>query len=132
MSTISLEDLDQSKLKSHLLTILEAKTISDFIVHPSAVNTTLQFEADKKMYIIKLMTTPTTEDWEKYRFDKVGKLFDLFAKNPKIPAPYVVRVENSEEPLGFRYIIMTFVEGENLWSIWNRLKNKDILPRRPG
>jgi len=128
MNTISLEELDQEQLKSHLLTILEAKTISDFIIHPSAVNTTLQFEADEKKYIIKLMTTPNTDEWEKYRFEKVGKLFEQFATNPKIPSPQMVRVETNEEPIGYRYIIMTFVEGQNLWSIWNNLTQDDIKP----
>jgi len=117
MSTISLDDLNQEQLKNHLKTILKANSISDFTIHPSAVNTTLQFEADEKKYIIKLMTTPTTDEWGKYRFEKVGKLFEQFATNPIIPTPQVIRVETSEEPLGYRYIIMTFVEGENLWSL---------------
>ncbi|MHA1187657.1 MAG: aminoglycoside phosphotransferase family protein [Candidatus Heimdallarchaeota archaeon] len=128
MSTISLDDLNQEQLKNHLKTILKANSISDFTIHPSAVNTTLQFEADEKKYIIKLMTTPTTDEWGKYRFEKVGKLFEQFATNPIIPTPQVIRVETSEEPLGYRYIIMTFVEGENLWSIWRQLTQKDIIP----
>ncbi|MHA1124312.1 MAG: phosphotransferase family protein [Candidatus Heimdallarchaeota archaeon] len=128
MSTISLKDLKQDQLKNHLKVVLEAKTISDFIVHPSAVNTTLQFEANKKKYIIKLMTTPTTDECEKYRFDKVGKLFEQFVTNPKIPAPEVIRVENSEEPIGYRYLIMTFVGGENLRSIQHHLSKEEMIP----
>ena len=61
MSTIPIEELDQELIKNHLKVVLKVDSISEFIAHPSAVNTTLQFEADEKKHIIKLMTTPTTD-----------------------------------------------------------------------
>ena len=128
MSTITLEELNQEEIRTYLKKVLKCKEISAFTMLPSAVNTTFMFSAEDKKYVMKLMTTPTTAEWEKYRFDKVGKLFEKLANNPNIPAPQVIYTENSEKILGYRFIIISYVEGENLWNIWRNLSQEEIIP----
>jgi len=128
MSTITLENLNQVKIKNHLKKILNAETISEFTSLPSAVNTTLEFEANGKKYVMKMMTTPTTEEWEKYRFNKVKTILERFSQNKDVHVPKFIHLEENEEILGYRFLIISFIEGQNLWSIWRDLTKEEILP----
>lgn len=128
MSTISLENLNLEKIKNHLKKILNAETISEFTSLPSAVNTTFVFEANGKKYVMKMMTTPITEEWEKFRFNKVKKILKRFSQNEHVPVPEFIHLEENEEILGYRFLIISFIEGQNLWSIWRNLTKEEILP----
>ncbi|NHJ06042.1 MAG: DUF1679 domain-containing protein [Candidatus Heimdallarchaeota archaeon] len=121
------------EIKKTLMTIFNTSKIDRLEAIPnSTVNKLFFIETNKKKFVMKILVRKPTAENEFYRFEKEAAILNNFTKlnniqgyslNQKIrvPVPIVEYIENNNERIGYKFIIMQYVEGTTLNKIWNEL-----------
>ncbi|MFW9922355.1 MAG: phosphotransferase family protein [Candidatus Thorarchaeota archaeon] len=121
------------KVNEVLLDIFPGKKITDIQLIPEiSVNQLITFKIAGKKYLMKLLVRPPTAENEYYRLEKEAKLMKQFKHlhqtigvAPKdaiaVPVPEIFFIESNEERLGYKFLIMEFIEGEILENIWSKI-----------
>ncbi|HUU77974.1 MAG TPA: phosphotransferase [candidate division Zixibacteria bacterium] len=128
MAEINTEDI-----KENLKEIFNVSKIERFEAVPNiTVNKLFFFEISKKKFVMKILVRKPATENEFYRFEKEATILNNFTKLNNIqgyslkekifvPVPKIVHIENNEEKIGYKFIIMEFIEGVILEKLWNEL-----------
>ena len=133
MVLVNLSLLDLDKIESFLLKKFQVDKISSLVISQnSTVNNHVVFEIDNKKYVMKILTRKPAEEHEFYRLEKEANLMQQFKQNNElcgsnqktIPVPNIVHIETDTNVIDYKFIIMEFIEGENLADVWENLEQE--------
>lgn len=128
-----MSEIDPGKILTTLQTIFSTTKIFDMQKLPEkTVNELYSFKVEDKKYIIKIQTRPPISELDNYRLEKEANLMKRFTSINKttsgtskeslnVPVPEIIHIENDTKDIGFRFIVMTYVEGETLEEIWEKI-----------
>ncbi|NPE08812.1 MAG: aminoglycoside phosphotransferase family protein [Asgard group archaeon] len=130
-------DTDPEKILKTLQTIFSTEKILELQKIPEkTVNELYSFKVENKKYIIKILTRPPISEMDNYRLEKEANLMKRFTSINKttsgsskgsqnVPVPEIIHIENNTKDIGYRFIVMNFVEGEALEEIWKKITIKE-------
>ena len=139
MVPLNLSLIDLEKIEAFLTKKFDVEKISNLKISPNAtVNNHVVFEIENKKYVMKILTRKPAAEHEFYRLEKEANLMQQFKQrmelggfNKKaIPVPNITHLQIDTDVIGFKFIIMEFVEGDNLEDVWDNLsqeKRKKIV-----
>ena len=97
-------------------------------IQEKTVNDLYSFKVEEEKFIIKILTRPPISEMDKYRLDKEAKLILRLASVKDrfpIPVPRIIHNENDTKKIGYKFIIMSYVDGETAENVWAKTSREE-------
>jgi len=141
---LEMTELTQEKINNVLNEIFHTDKIENLLpLSNGCVNNLYQFQVEDQKFVIKILTRPPAEEAEFYRFEKEVYLLKLFKEKSEtkgvpenerlsVPVPEIIHLETNTERLGYKFYIMSYIQGKNLDEVWKQLneEEKERLTKR--
>ena len=128
-----MSETDPVKILTTLQTIFSTEKIFDLLKLPDkTVNELYSFKVKNKKFIIKILTRPPISEMDNFRLEKEANLMKRFTSRNKtisssskdscfVPVPEIRYIENETKNIGYKFNIMSFVEGQSLNVAWEKM-----------
>lgn len=141
---LQMVELSQEKINQVLCEIFSTDKVENLQQKSNhTVNHLFNFQVEEKKYMIKILTRAPAEEAEFYRFEKEVYLLKLLKEKSEVkgipenerlsvPVPDIIHLETDVKRLGYKFYIMSYIEGKNLEEIWEQLNEaqKEKLTKR--
>ena len=132
-----MSDTNPERVVATLQKIFSTEKILELHKLPEkTVNELYSFKVEDKKYIIKILTRPPVSEMDDYRLEKEANLMKRFASLSKttsssskeiynVPVPEIIHIENDAKDIGYKFIIITFIEGVPIEEIWEKITKEE-------
>ncbi len=124
-----LSNLNLDILLASLQKIFSTDKISCLSKHSNkTVNDIYSFMVEEEKFIIKILTRPPISEMDNYRLEKEAKIMIRLASvqdRYSIPVPEVKHIENNTAEIGYKFIILSYIDGVPVESIWDKLSKEE-------
>ncbi|NHJ84090.1 MAG: aminoglycoside phosphotransferase family protein [Asgard group archaeon] len=118
-----MDNLSKEKILEVLIEIFQTEKVINLIIKDNkTVNTIVTFDIEGKKYLMKILTRKPNAEHEYYRFEKEAQLMKYFWQNNQnmmlegkkaaiVPVPEIIHLETSDEKIGYKFLIMEYIQG---------------------